>query len=120
MAPTAEGDEILFHILSQQASQLNVMDLQILGTSASLASPTIALEHLLAEPPIVIPIQAKPALSWDAKIHDAFGIRSKNSCRCAFGSSRYIRLSAKSRQSELPETSRFAPARKSAQIISRQ
>jgi hypothetical protein len=63
MAPTAKRDEILFHIPSQQASQLNVMDLQILGASASLASPAIALEHLLAKHLIGVPVQAKPGLS---------------------------------------------------------
>ena len=65
MACTAKGDEIFFHIASQMASRLHVMDLEIFGTSASLASPAIALEHLLAKPPIGIPVQAKPGLSWD-------------------------------------------------------
>ena len=64
MAYTAKGDEIFFHIPSQKASRLHVMNLQIFGTSASLASPTIALEHLLAEPPIRVPVQAKSGLSW--------------------------------------------------------
>jgi hypothetical protein len=86
MACSANGDEIFFHIPSEQDSRLNVMDLQILGTSASLASPAIALEHLLAKRVIGIAVQAKPASSWDARIHDAFGIRSKNSSRCEFGS----------------------------------
>jgi hypothetical protein len=81
MAPTAKGDEIFFRIASQMAARLNVVDLQILGTSASLASPAITLEHLLTKPPIGIPVQAKPGLSWDARIHDAFGIRSRNSWR---------------------------------------
>jgi hypothetical protein len=41
------------------------------------------------------------------KRHDAFGIRSKNSCRWDVESSRYIRLSAKRRESALPEASRL-------------
>ena len=52
MADAAKGDEIFFHVASQKASRLNVMDLEIFGTSASLASPAIALEHLLPEPSI--------------------------------------------------------------------
>ena len=88
MAYAAKGDEIFFHIASQMASRLEVMDLEIFGTSASLASPAIAVEYLLAKRVIGIPVQAKPASSWDARIHDAFGIRSKNSCRWKFGSSR--------------------------------
>ena len=56
MAYAAKGDEIFFHIASQTTSLLHVMNLQILGTSASLASPTIALEYLLAKPLIGIPV----------------------------------------------------------------
>jgi hypothetical protein len=81
VACTAKGDEILFHIPSQEASRLHVMYLQIFGTSALLASPTIALNNPLTKPPIGIPVQAKPGLSWDSWIHDAFGIRSRNSWR---------------------------------------
>jgi len=63
MAPTAKGDEIFFHIPSQKAARLHMMNLQILGTSTSLASPAIALEHLLAKRVIRIPVQAKPGSS---------------------------------------------------------
>ena len=88
MAPTAKGDEIFFHIPSQEASWLHVMDLEISRTSASLASPAIALEHLLAQRVIGIPVQAKPGSPWDRRIHDTFGIRSKISCCCEFGSNK--------------------------------
>jgi hypothetical protein len=43
MARTAKGGQILFHIASQQAARLHMMNLQILGTSALLASPAITL-----------------------------------------------------------------------------
>jgi hypothetical protein len=56
MAPTAQGDEIFFHITSQMAARLYVMDLEIFGTSALLASPAVALEYLLAKPPIRVPV----------------------------------------------------------------
>jgi hypothetical protein len=55
MAGTAKYDEIFFGITSQGTARLNVMDLESLGTSASLASPAIAFEHLLAETLISIP-----------------------------------------------------------------
>ena len=55
MASTAKRNEIFFHITSQMASRLQMMDLKIFGTSASLASPTIAPEHLLAKSPVGIP-----------------------------------------------------------------
>ena len=50
MAHAAKGDEIFFHICSQKASRLHVMDLEIFGTSASLTAPTITFEHLLPRP----------------------------------------------------------------------
>jgi hypothetical protein len=88
MAGTAKRNEIFFYIASQDAPRLNVMDLEISATAASLASPAVALKHLAAKPAVGISVQAKPALSRDARSHDAFGIRSKNSCRCEFGSNR--------------------------------
>ena len=56
MACTAKGDEVFFHVTSQMAAQLHVMDLEIFGTSASLASPAIALEYLFAKPLIRVPV----------------------------------------------------------------
>jgi hypothetical protein len=80
MTYAAKGYEIFFHIAPQKTSRLSVMDLEISRTSASLASPAIALEHLLAKRVIGIPVQAKPGSSWDRRIHDAFGIHNKNFC----------------------------------------
>lgn len=120
MAWTAKGDEIFFHIASETASPLYMMDVQVFRTAAVLASPAIARKHLPAKRSIGILVESKPRLSRARRIHDAFGIRSKNSCLCEFGSSKYIRLSAKSRNSGPPSASIVAPARKSAQIISRE
>ena len=88
MADTAKGDEIFLHIPSQETARLNVMDLEIFGTSALLASPAVAVKYLPPKFPIGISVQAKPALSGDARSHDACGLRSKNSWRCEFGSNR--------------------------------
>ena len=63
MTYVTKRNEIFFHIVSQMASRLKVMDLEIFGTSASLASPTIALKHLPTKPPVRIPGQAKPGPS---------------------------------------------------------
>ena len=52
MAGTAKRDEVSFHITSKEASRLPMMDLEILGTSASLASPAIAFEDLLTKLPV--------------------------------------------------------------------
>ena len=63
MAGTAKGDKIFFHIACQMTSRLNVMDLEIFGPSVSLASPAVALDHLLTKALIGTSVQAKPELS---------------------------------------------------------
>jgi hypothetical protein len=65
MAGTAKSDEVFFHITSQMASRLPMMDLEIFRTSASLAPPAIACEHLLAKPLVRILVQSNPWLSRD-------------------------------------------------------
>jgi hypothetical protein len=56
MADTAKGYEILFHIPSELAAPLHMMNLQICRTPASLASPAIALEYLPAKRSERVPI----------------------------------------------------------------
>jgi hypothetical protein len=65
MAGTAKSDEILLDVVSESASRLNVMDLEIFRRSTSLASPAVAFEHLLAKHAIGIPVQSEPWLSRD-------------------------------------------------------
>jgi len=65
MACTANCDEIFFHVASLLAPRLNVMNLEIFGTTASLASPAITLENSLPKPPIGMSIQAKSGLFRD-------------------------------------------------------
>jgi hypothetical protein len=52
----AKRNEIFFHITSQLAARLNVMDLKIFRTSALLASPAVTLEYPLAKPSIRVPV----------------------------------------------------------------
>jgi hypothetical protein len=87
MAGITKGDEIFFEVPSHKAARLHMMNLQILGTSAPLASPAVALEHLPTKRPICIPVQAQSGLAEHVPSHDALGMRSRNSCRCEFGSS---------------------------------
>ncbi len=45
----AEGDEVLLGVISESASWLNVVDLEVDRTAAGLAAPSVPLQHLLAE-----------------------------------------------------------------------
>jgi len=63
MAGTTKSDEIFFDIRSHKAARLHMMNLEIFVTSAPLAAPLIALEHLLPEAPVSVVFQAKPGMS---------------------------------------------------------
>ena len=119
MAYTAQGDDIFIRIASQKATRLNVMDLQILGTSASLAAPAIALEYPAPEFPIGYWAELEPRSLGARSIHEALLSCSRNSTFCAHGRNSISRFREKSRLLGFP-CSRLAPARKSAQIISKQ
>jgi hypothetical protein len=49
MAIRAESNQILFAVVTQMAPRLNVMDLQVGSTPATLASPTITPQDLLSQ-----------------------------------------------------------------------
>ncbi len=65
MAGTTKRDEIFFDIRSQKAARLHMMNLKLLGTSTSLASPAIAVEYLLAKSVTGNRVQAQSRLSWN-------------------------------------------------------
>ena len=67
MTYVAKGDEMFLHIATQNASRLNMMDLEILGSPASLTSPAVALKYLPAKLLIGILVQAEPALSLEMR-----------------------------------------------------
>jgi len=48
MAPSAEGDQILGRVIAQSAPRLNVVDLEILHSSARLTAPAVALQNFPA------------------------------------------------------------------------
>jgi hypothetical protein len=87
MALSAERDEVVLRVVTQCTSVFQVVNIEILCEPTYLTSPTIASKHLPAKRLVGPSVQAKRALSRDTRSHDAFGIRSKNSCRCEVGSS---------------------------------
>jgi len=54
----AQGDEILFRIISQPAARAEVVNLKILRRAAILAAPSIAREHLPGE--LAVRVGLKP------------------------------------------------------------
>jgi hypothetical protein len=118
VAGGAQSDEILLAIVTLPAPELDVMDLEIRHRSAGLASPPIATQHSYAQLLIGMGIQASSRVLPQAS-HAAWATARRNSCFSASGSRRNKRSMENSSTLGLPFSS-CAPARKSAQIISRQ
>jgi hypothetical protein len=119
MAPCAEGNQILGCIITQSAPRLNVMDLKILHSPARLTTPAIPLQDFTAKLAIRFRIKPQP---WPLGVDPFQNVpcTSSRSCfRCGFGRPMTSRVRQGNRASRLP-VSKLTPARKSAQIISKQ
>ncbi len=78
----AEGDEVLLGVVSESASWVDVVDLEVDRTAAALAAPAIPLQHLLAQLTIGLRVEAEPGPPWEQTSHEAFLSCSRNSCLC--------------------------------------
>ena len=119
MAKCAEGDQILGSVIAQPASRLNMMDLKMLNSPARLATPSISLQDFVAE--LAIGFRSKPQ-AWPSGTHPRHSVTCtfSTSCRlCGIGRPSTSRVREGNRASRL-SASKLTPARKSAQIISRQ
>ena len=119
MARRAEGDQILGCVIAQSAPRLNVMDLKAFHPPARLASPAVSLQNFPAELAIGFGIKPQAGPLGSDPRH-SIACRFSRSCLISgFGRPRTIRVNEGKRASRCP-VSALAPARKSAQIISRQ
>ena len=109
-----------FGIIAALAAKFFVVNLQVRSGPATLASPAIAAQHLFSELFVRLGIKPQARLFGSNPVHEAFSVTScRKACRCSPG------RNLKNRDMDCRSTvgssfSRFAPARKSAQIISRQ
>ncbi len=119
MARCAESDQILGSVIAQSAPRLNVMDLKIFHAPARLATPAISLQDFAAE--LAISFRIKPqAWPFGSDPSQSVTCTSSRSCfLCGFGRPMTSRVRQGNRASWLP-ASKLTPARKSAQIISKQ
>ncbi len=60
VASSAERDQVFFRVVSQPASQLDVMDLQLCTASAGLTAPTIPLQYFLTKLAVAFGIKSFP------------------------------------------------------------
>jgi hypothetical protein len=119
MARCAEGDQILGDVIPQPASRLNVMDLNILRPPAQLATPAVSLQDFAAELAISFKVKSQAWPFGADPSHSVTWTFSSSCCLCGFGRPITSRVRECKRESWFP-VAKLTPARKSAQIISRQ
>ena len=97
-----------------------MVDLKVLSGSTNLTSPAITLQNLCSELVVPFGIKAPARLLRSDSVHEAFSASScRNACRCS--PARNLKNRDMDCRSIVGSSlSRFAPAMKSAQIISRQ
>ena len=116
----ADVNEILLGVVAGVAAELFVMDFQVRHSAAQLTPPTVAAQHLLPQTVVRNRIQAHPRELRAQRAHETFSLRpSRNACRCSWGRNLKNLAIENSIVSGSP-WSKLAPARKSAQIISKQ
>ena len=111
--------QIFEGVVSQSTPGLDVMNLETLRRSAALAPPTVSLQNLFAKFVIGLSIQSEASSSLTHNAHEAFCSPSRKVTCIGPGNSSNIRLIDSSKLS-FSLLSWVAPARKSAQIISKQ
>jgi hypothetical protein len=115
----AKSYHIAFDVIALLAPRLNVMDLKILHAPARLATPSVSLQDFPAQLAISLRFKLQ-AWMLGADPLQSVACTSSTSCfRCGFGRSMTNRVRQGNRASWLP-ASKLTPARKSAQIISKQ
>ena len=119
MAPDTKGNQILGRIITQAAPRLNVMDLKAFHTPTPLASPADSLPDSATE--LAMSFGIKPQ-AWPFGTHSSQSATwtfSRSCLICGFGRLSTSRVSEGKSAFWFP-VSKLTPARKSAQIISKQ
>jgi hypothetical protein len=120
VASSAKCDEVFLRIIPGLAAQFPVVNLEIRHGTATLAPPSVPAQHLVPQVFVQFGSEAQARTLYRNPVHDAFSvICSTNACRCSPGRNWKNRAIENKSTSGCP-LSRLAPARKSAQIISRQ
>jgi hypothetical protein len=120
VARSAKSNQVLLRIIARLAAKFPVVNLKTRHGTTRLASPSVSAQHLVAELFVRLGIKLQARTFWLDVIHDAFSEKwSRNTFLSLPGRNLKNRRIDCRRTCEFP-FSRLAPAKKSAQIISRQ
>jgi len=118
MAVPAKRDQVSLRVVTEGASASHVVNVQISGRSALLAAPTVAFEDLATQLRILLRHRSNSRVFLRSRVIHFAVSPSKLSARNPKMNHRLP--SDKRYLFSDPPVSRAAPARKSAQIISKQ
>src|SRR5438132_6153311 len=120
MTITPKRDQIAFIIAARVSAKRFIVDFNVGHGPADLAPPAVSPEYLLAELLVILLINPDRRLFRHSSIHWIFSVTNcAKACLCSPGRNLKNRESAR-RSTSGSRLSKLAPARKSAQIISRQ
>ena len=86
MAVGTKGYQVFFRVASRMASELNVVNLQMLHAATKLAAPAIALQHTAMQLAVTLPVESHSRVlgRWDS--HEAgYVMADKNVSCCDLG-----------------------------------
>ena len=69
VAISTERDQVFVCVITQSASRANVVDLEVIGSTAVLASPSIAFQHFNTKFAIRICVEPKSRSPWSKISH---------------------------------------------------
>jgi hypothetical protein len=119
VAQGTKSYEVLGSVIAEAAPRLNVMYLKIFCTPAALATPAVPLQDFTAELTVGFSVQLRAWPSGSNCSQGPVRTLSRSCSRCGTARPSTSLVRADRRASWLP-VSKLTPARKSAQIISRQ
>src|ERR1700674_1015838 len=119
VASSTKCHQVLASVIAQSTPRLDVMELKILHSPARLASPAVSLQDFPAELSISFGIKPQAGPLGADPLQSVTCTSSRSCFRCGFGRPMTSRVRQGNKVSRLP-ASKLTPARKSAQIISKQ
>jgi hypothetical protein len=78
----AQRDQVLFHIATRMAAELEVVYLQVLHAAANLVSPEVALHDLPMQVAVAGRIQSESRTLVADLLHEAFRLTSERKASC--------------------------------------
>ena len=78
MAVGAKSDQVSLGIVSQPASRLDVVNLELAKMPTVLATPAVPLQYLLPQTSVRLWVERKSGLPWAQSNHESFPALSRN------------------------------------------